>query len=122
MNEATAKGVFKLWNDALASGSPSRVAALYAEDAILLPTISNQVRHSTPERENYFHQFLQKGPQGELVECNVRELSADTFINSGTYEFTFANGSSAAARFTFVYRRTGNQWLIVEHHSSAMPE
>lgn len=26
-----------------------------------------------------------------------------------------------AVRFSFTYRRTGGQWLILDHHSSLMP-
>lgn len=46
----------------------------------------------------------------------------DLAINSGLYTFTFADGSTVAARFTFVYRRSGDRWQIIEHHSSRMPE
>lgn len=36
-------GLFTLWNGALATGDPKKVTELYAEDATLLPTVSNQV-------------------------------------------------------------------------------
>ena len=112
---------FELWNSAILSGDPKRVTALYDENAILLPTISNKVRHSHSEIEDYFRQFLSKGPKGEVDESNPR-LFGDVAINSGLYKFSFDNGEVVRARFTFVYRRAHDRWKIVEHHSSVMPE
>jgi uncharacterized protein (TIGR02246 family) len=113
--------LFDQWNSALQTGDPKQVAALYATDAILLPTVSNQVRHNHQEIEDYFVHFLAKGPQGKIDESNVRIID-DIAINSGVYTFTFSGGASVQARFTYVYRWEGQRWLIIEHHSSAMPE
>ena len=35
---------FDRWNSALQTGDPEIVASLYADDGVLLPTVSNQVR------------------------------------------------------------------------------
>ena len=113
--------LFNTWNDALATGEPSQVVALYEKDAILLPTVSNQVRHNHSEIKDYFVNFLSKRPQGKINESNVRTFD-QLAINSGVYTFTFDDGATVQARYTFVYRWNGNQWLIVEHHSSQMPE
>ncbi|MDA8899234.1 SgcJ/EcaC family oxidoreductase, partial [Porticoccaceae bacterium] len=80
--------LFDQWNSALQTGDPKQVAALYATDAILLPTVSNQVRHNHQEIEDYFVHFLAKGPQGKIDESNVR-IFGDIAINSGVYTFTF---------------------------------
>ena len=103
------------------TGDPKQVTALYADEAILLPTVSNQVRRDSGEIEDYFAHFLTKGPQGKIDQANVR-LFADLAINSGVYTFSFSDGSSVQARFTFVYRWNGKAWNIIEHHSSKMPE
>lgn len=113
--------LFEAWNNALQTGNPKNVVSLYETNAILLPTVSNMVRHNHAEIEDYFVHFLAKGPQGKIVESNVRTLG-DIAINSGVYTFTFKDGASIQARFTFVYRWNGQRWMIVEHHSSAMPE
>ena len=113
--------LFKQWNDALATGNPKAVAALYATDAILLPTLSNKVRHNHEEIADYFVNFLAKSPQGEINEHNIR-VHGELAINSGVYTFTFGDGSSAKARFTYVYRKEDDGWKIIEHHSSQMPE
>ena len=113
--------LFDKWNSALATGEPEQVASLYAPNAILLPTVSNQVRHNHAEIADYFVNFLKKGPQGVIDEANVRTFG-DIAINSGVYTFSFSDGAKVQARFTFVYRWTGQDWLIIEHHSSAMPE
>ena len=113
--------LFEQWNSALQTGDPKQVAALYATDAILLPTVSNKVRHNHAEIEDYFVHFLAKGPKGVIDESNVR-IFGDLSINSGVYTFSFNDGASVQARFTFVYRWDVQRWLIVEHHSSAMPE
>lgn len=121
MNNNEILVLFDQWNNALKTGNPKEVAALYATDAILLPTVSNKVRHNHEEIEDYFVHFLAKVPSGKIDESNVRIFS-DVAINSGVYTFTFADGSSVLARFTYVYKRVGEDWLITEHHSSQMPE
>jgi uncharacterized protein (TIGR02246 family) len=113
--------LFDEWSAALKTGDPGRVAALYADDAVLLPTISNKVRHDHGEIRDYFALFVGMVPTGVIDEANVR-VFGDLAINSGLYTFTFADGSTVAARFTFVYRRSGDRWQIIEHHSSRMPE
>ena len=117
--------LFDLWNQALISGDAGKVAALYAPDAILMPTVSNRVRHTPAEIADYFTHFLQSKPSGKILESNVRTFG-DLAINSGIYEFTLSPEdkphSIIQARFTFVYKKTGDDWLIVEHHSSKMPE
>lgn len=119
VNEITA--LFDEWNSAIQTGDPKQVAALYENNAILLPTVSNQVRHNPGEIEDYFVNFLAKGPMGKIDEANVRTFG-ELAINSGVYTFTFEGGASVQARYTFVYRWNGQRWMIVEHHSSAMPE
>lgn len=122
MNESQVLDLFSRWNNALATGNPDEVTALYAPDAILLPTVSNQVRHNHAEIRDYFVNFLAKEPQGVIDEANVRFLGDELAINSGVYTFTFGNGDQVTARFTYLYRRIDGEWKIAEHHSSAMPE
>ncbi len=120
--KADITALFDEWNSALQTGNPQKVATLYEEGtAILLPTVSNRVRHNREEIADYFVQFLAKGPMGKIDEENVR-IFDEIAINSGIYTFTFGDDSSVQARFTFVYRWNGQRWMIVEHHSSAMPE
>lgn len=118
-NEITA--LFDEWNAALQTRDPKQVAALYETNGILLPTLSNQVRHNHDEIEDYFVNFTAKGPVGTIDESNIRQYG-QMAINSGVYTFQFEDGSSARARFTFVYRWNGQRWMIAEHHSSQMPE
>ena len=113
--------LFDQWNEALASKDPKKVAALYETNAILLPTVSNKVRHNLEEIEEYFVGFLDKHPVGTIDESNVRVFS-DIAIHSGIYTFRFSNGDEVQARFTFVYKWNGEAWKILEHHSSKMPE
>ncbi|BFM17739.1 hypothetical protein R50073_39220 [Maricurvus nonylphenolicus] len=121
MNEKEIVALFEEWNNALQTGNPKNVVALYETNAILLPTVSNQVRHNHAEIEDYFVHFLAKGPKGEINESNVRTFG-DIAINSGVYTFTFSDGASVQARFSYMYRWNGQRWMIIEHHSSAMPE
>ena len=121
MSENEIKALFDEWNSALQAGDPKKVAALYASNAILLPTVSNQVRHNHEEIEDYFVHFVAKGPVGKIDEANIR-IFGELAINSGIYTFTLKDGSVVPARYTFVYRWNGERWMIIEHHSSQMPE
>jgi len=113
--------LFDEWNAALQTRDSLQVAALYERNAILLPTASNQVRHNTSEIIDYFEQFLRKDPKAKIGEVNVRILG-EIAINSGVYTFLFGDRTELPVRFTFVYRWNGTKWMIIEHHSSCMPE
>lgn len=115
-------GLFETWNAALATLDPDQVTALYADDAVLLPTVSNQVRHNPAEIRDYFVGFLQKSPQGIIDESNIELLSETHATNSGVYTFTFGDGSTVTARFSYLYVASDAGWKILQHHSSAMPE
>lgn len=114
-------GLFDQWNAALKTGQPKTVVALYSQDSVLLPTLSNTPRLTAAAKVDYFNHFLEKRPVGAIdqrhtfIECNAA-------IDTGLYTFTFNDGSAAKARYTFTYHWDGKKWLITTHHSSLMPE
>ena len=122
MNDADVLGLFDQWNTALSTLNPDTVTALYADNAVLLPTVSNQVRHNHEEIRDYFVGFLQKSPQGVVDEFNVNILSDTHVTNSGVYTFTFGDGSKVSARFSYLYVASDDGWKILQHHSSVMPD
>ena len=66
MNGNNISSLFEVWNNALQTGDPNKVAELYEPNAILLPTVSNKVRHNHEEIADYFVHFLAKGPEGKV--------------------------------------------------------
>lgn len=115
---------FDRWNDALQSRNPDSVVELYANDAILLPTISNRIRRTPDEIRDYFETFLRRDPRGVVDESTIFEFG-DVAVRAGQYTFDLTDDgrtSRVPCRFSFVYRKDGDDWKIIEHHSSAMPE
>jgi len=121
MKNSEIMALLEEWISAIQTGDSREVLSLYDANAILLPTVSNKVRHNHAEIEDYFVYFLAKGPQCKIDESNIR-IFGDISINSGVYTFTFNDGSTVQARFTYVYHWNGKRWMIIDHHSSSMPE
>ncbi|MFO7915715.1 MAG: SgcJ/EcaC family oxidoreductase [Candidatus Krumholzibacteriales bacterium] len=111
-----------IWNRAVLSGDTGNVLECYADDAVLLPTLSCRARYNHEEIRDYFEHFLSGKPEVEVMEQNIR-IYGDLAVNSGLYHFLMRKeGTELSARFTFVYRKCDSCWLIVEHHSSLQPE
>jgi uncharacterized protein (TIGR02246 family) len=116
--------LFNDWNAALQSLDAAQVAALYAKDAVLLPTVSNEIRKTPAAIQEYFTRFLKKKPKGRIIQQNIRLLDS-LAINSGIYTFDLTidgTDTQLLCRYTFVYRKDPEGWKIIEHHSSVMPE
>lgn len=114
--------LFGRWNNSLQTGDPKQVVANYAPESILLPTLSNKVRVTAAEKEDYFHHFLEDGPQG-VIDYSHIQLGCNTAFDAGLYTFTFKKtGKKASGRYSFNYQWNGKEWLITKHHSSLMPE
>lgn len=114
--------LFDRWNESLQTGDPQKVAANYAQKSILLPTVSNKPRLTPEEKIDYFQHFLENQPSGQ-IDMRQIEIGCNMAVDSGLYTFHFARtGDTVKARYSFTYGWDGKQWLIVNHHSSSMPE
>ena len=119
-----------IWLDTVTSGSEGvvdEVVALYAEDGLLWGTVSEQIRDTPAEIRDYFEYFA-KLPELSVSSYKgcVRMYDENLAINSGYYTFTYnkdGQTKEVPARYSFTYHKdSNNQWEIIEHHSSALPE
>ncbi len=122
VTDETVAALFDRWNESLQTGDPKKVVANYAERSILLPTLSNTPCLTPAEKEDYFTRFLLLKPSA-VINLRQIETSGDIAVDSGIYTFSLAaKGETVKVRYSFVYKWDGEQWLIISHHSSAMPE
>ncbi len=118
-----AEDLFERWNDALKTLDANKVAECYAEDAVLLPTVSNIPRTNREEITDYFIHFLEKKPEGIVNQRNVK-IGCNKITDAGIYTFKVDDHGvmkDVPARYTFVYVNYNGVWLISHHHSSVMP-
>jgi uncharacterized protein (TIGR02246 family) len=116
------------WIEAMNSRDSERVVALYDPEAVLWGTVSPTLRDTPATIADYFNALRTLPPDYKVVlgEQRIR-LYGDLAINSGTYTFfgpardPDGKPASRPARFSFVYRHRDGRWLIVDHHSSAVP-
>lgn len=125
ITEKDVAALFDRWNQSLQTGNPDKVAANYANDALLLPTVSNMPRDTPAEIRDYFVHFLQKRPFGRINE-RIIKVGCNQALDAGLYTFrlTGQDGkvTEVPARYTFNYVFQAGKWLISQHHSSMMPE
>ncbi len=123
--EQEVQKAFDAWIAAVSTGSSEAVMKLYAKDAVLLPTLSPRVDNTPELRQEYFDAFTAKPDlKGTVNEEHIR-VFGNTAINSGLYTFSYTHEDETVevpARFSFVYRKTPHGWMIVDHHSSKLPD
>lgn len=120
-SKAEIAALFDRWNKSLRTGDPKKVVANYAPYSVLLPTVSNKARFTAAEKEDYFQHFLERKPEGK-IDDRLIEVDCKSASDAGLYTFTFNDGSVVRARYSFAYKKIGDEWLISSHHSSGMPE
>ncbi|MHB9841784.1 SgcJ/EcaC family oxidoreductase [Paraburkholderia terrae] len=117
--------LFDRWNSALATGDADTVAKLYAPNAVLEPTVSNEMRTTPSGIRDYFAKFLKTKPHGTINVREIRWLDDGTALNAGVYTFDLTKHGThqkVQARYTFVYKKIDGKCLILHHYSSMMPE
>jgi uncharacterized protein (TIGR02246 family) len=117
---ATAK-----WGETLAQNDPDKVVSLYASDAVLWGTLSPTVRGDRTALRDYFVGAFKVLPSLKVSfgEQLVR-VYGDTAVNTGYYTFSYTKDGepkTLPARYSLVFVKNGQNWMIVDHHSSTMP-
>jgi uncharacterized protein (TIGR02246 family) len=113
------------WAEALAQDDPDKVLPLYSDDAVLWGTLSPKVRADRAGLRDYFVTAFKVLPGLKVTFGDelIRVYDA-TAVNTGYYTFSYSKdgeSKSLPARYSFTYIKKGDNWLIVDHHSSAMP-
>jgi uncharacterized protein (TIGR02246 family) len=113
------------WAQALGEDDPDKVLPLYANDAVLWGTLSPTVRADRTALRDYFVGAFKALPELKVTfgEQLIR-VYGTAAVNTGYYTFSYVkNGETKSwpARYSFTYVKNGDVWLIVDHHSSAMP-
>lgn len=123
-NEEIAAAVAK-WTTIFVDDNPDAILALYDDAGVLWGTLSPTLLVGKPAIRGYFERAFKALPGHKVVFGEqVIRVYGDTAINSGYYTFSFVRDGqpqSIPARFSFVYRKRDGNWMIVDHHSSAMP-
>jgi uncharacterized protein (TIGR02246 family) len=113
------------WAQALGEDDPEKVLPLYSSDAVLWGTISPKLRSDPAALKDYFVAAFKALPGLKVTFGDqLIRVYGNTAVNTGYYTFSYVqNGESKIfpARYSFTYVKNGDRWMIVDHHSSAMP-
>jgi uncharacterized protein (TIGR02246 family) len=120
ISDSIASELLEKWTNAVKSGDPKQVTDLYLDDAVLLGTFSNEERVGHELILEYFENLLKSPVEVEIVSEHPNVFKS-VVVNSGLYNFV-TNGKTINARFSFVYNKDNDEWKIISHHSSIMPE
>lgn len=111
---------------ALAKGCGKKMADLYTDDAILIPTFLPKILFQKDSGiENYFSNLTKFSNLCCQTNQLITRLENTVGINSGMYTFSYTDSKDQEiiipARFTFIYKKINNHWLVFEQHSSTLP-
>jgi hypothetical protein len=88
-------------------------------------TRSSKLADNLDAIRGYFNLLRTVPPSYKAVlgEQRIR-IYGDIAISTGTYTFSETRDGKdivRPARYSFVYRNRGGRWMIIDHHSSAVP-
>jgi uncharacterized protein (TIGR02246 family) len=113
------------WTKLFVDDNPDAILALYAKDAVLWGTLSPTRRETPAALREYFVGAFKALPGHKVAFGDqLIRVYGDTAINTGYYTFSYVKDGqpqTIPARYSFVYVKQGGKWLIVDHHSSAVP-
>jgi len=108
------------WVNKIRTNDPKQVASLYFDDGLLLGTFSDIERKGYDLILEYFENLLKSQVDVEIVTQHKHETES-IITNSGLYNF-IVDGKTINARFSFVFIKIDDDWKILSHHSSVLPE
>lgn len=113
------------WARALGEDDPDKVLPFYSEDAVLWGTLSPTVRADRAALRDYFVTAFKLLPGLKVAFGDqLIRVYDGAAVNTGYYTFSYVKDGETKnlpARYSFTYVKRGDAWLIVDHHSSAMP-
>lgn len=110
-----------------AKGDAAQVVKYYGPNAILLPTLSPKILMN---KNGGLNAYFTKLTSEKNIKCTPQKLITriygDVAVNAGLYTFSLQDSKGKnmkiPARFSFVYQKIDKSWMIINHHSSKLPD
>lgn len=116
-----AVSIIDQWVEQINKHNVDEACALYSANAILIPSMSNQLKKTAGEIREYISYLLSKDNfKVEILDRTGQELE-DIKVKTGIYIFSWTvkgKPHKTSARFTFVI----HNGKIIQHHSSVTPQ
>ena len=112
--------MLQTWIEKIRSNDANQVADLYHKKGLLLGTFSNIERRGQSLILDYFNNLLRSQVDVEIITKHEYK-SESIATTSGLYNFIL-NSKKIEARFSFVFLKNKEDWKILSHHSSILPE
>jgi hypothetical protein len=114
------------WVEAFNSRDPKRIVARYAPDAVFWGTTAKAIATTPAQIWDYFKDSGQRPAIRVTIDSTFERVIGNVAIVSGAYTFADVKDGASTnvrpSRYTLVFRRVGDTWLIIDHHSSRVPE
>jgi uncharacterized protein (TIGR02246 family) len=110
---ATIQRLNDRWEDAFNKGDDAAVAAMYAENAYVLPPGGDMVK-GRPAIEAFWKQAAQHVGNAKLVTVDVQPLGPRAAAEIGTVAFDTKTqpAQHVVGKYTVVWRKIGGRWLL----------
>ncbi len=112
------------WKGAVEGGDAEAIVALYDKNAIMISTFVQQPITKRADLLSYYKKVVSNPDvRVEVQESHPRRFG-NVAVNTGRYTLSYTQEGEEVvvpARFSFVYQLQGGKWVIVDHHSSAVP-
>jgi uncharacterized protein (TIGR02246 family) len=123
---ATPADALQAWVEAFNSRDAQRIVASYAPTAVFWGTTAKTIATTPAQVWDYFKDAGQRPATRVTIESSHLRLFGDVAVVSGAYTFADVKGGDRTnvrpARYSIVLQRIDGAWLIVDHHSSRVPE
>jgi hypothetical protein len=112
------------WKEAVEGGDAKAIVALYDKNAVMISTfVQNPITSNAALLGYYKKVVANPDVRVEIEEEHPRQFG-NMAVNTGRYTLSYTQEGEdvvVPARFSFTYQLQGKKWIIIDHHSSAVP-
>ncbi len=112
------------WKEAVEGGDADAIVKLYDKKAIMISTfVQNPITKHDELLSYYKKVIVNPDVRVEIEEEHPRRFG-NMAVNTGRYTLSYTQEGEEVvvpARFSFTYQLQDKKWVIVDHHSSAVP-
>ncbi len=120
-----AEHLARAWTTALESNDAAAIAALYAEDAVLIPSDAQKPLSGRQAIRDYYVALVARHPRAARVDREVR-TGCELVTDAGTVTFRVTGNRKGTrmligGRFSATYAMRDGAWRIVSHSLETLP-